>query len=50
MRPQMAWKYRQDRERAMKTIGGDLPRYADYAERDNSTMSPRDPRLDYKEE
>ena len=48
MRPQMAWKYRQDRERAMKTIGGELPCYADYAERDNSTMSRRDPRLDYE--
>ena len=50
MRLQMAWKYRQDQERAMKTVGGELPRYADYAERDNSTMSRRDPRLDYEEE
>ena len=50
MRPQMAWKYRQERERAMKTIGGELPRYADYAKRDNSTMSRRDPSLDYEEE
>ena len=50
MRPQMAWKYRQDRERALKTIGGELPRYADYAERDNSSMVWRDPCLDYKEE
>ena len=49
MRPQMAWKYRQDRERAMKTVGGELPKYADYAERDNSSMARRDPRLDYEE-
>ena len=47
MRPQMAWKYRQDRERAMKTIGGELPRYADYAERNSSLMERRHPRVDY---
>ena len=50
MRPQMAWRCRQDQEIAMKTIGGELPRYADYAERDNSTMARRDPHLDYEEE
>ena len=50
MMPQMAWKYRQDRERAMKTIRGELPRYADYADRDNSTMERRDPWADFRDE
>lgn len=34
----------------MKTIGGELPRYADYAERDNSTIERRDPCADYGDE
>ena len=36
--------------RADNEIVGELPRYADYAERDNSTMLRRDPGLDYEEE